>query len=129
MSSTAVKLGSTINQKVIQPTASAINDPGFQQNMSSYMNTITTTVADAGTTGFNLVKDAGSTGLNLATSGVDQAKKWMEEQGLQISPSSQDKDLWNQTTPITPNVSSDATPYTLQIPTKKSNDDGGWDDF
>jgi ADP-ribosylation factor GTPase-activating protein 1 len=121
LSSTAVALGSTLNEKVIQPTTNKINDPEFQQNVSSYMNSITTKVADAGSTGFNMVVDAGNSGLILASTGVDQAKKWMEDQ---VSPTeTTQKDLWSETTPITPSDK----PYNLQVPRKK--DDEGWEDF
>jgi hypothetical protein len=114
-------MGSTLNEKVIQPATIAITDPNFQQNMSSYMNTITTSVVDAG-----------NSGLSIATSGVDKAKKWMNEQGLPISPSERDQELWNQTSPISPNLSAEATPYNLEINSKnesKKDSDGGWDDF
>jgi ADP-ribosylation factor GTPase-activating protein 1 len=123
LSSTAVKLGSTLNEKVIQPTANKINDPEFHQNMSSYVNSFSSKVADAGSTGFKMALDAGNQGFTYASSGVDSAKKWVEGQ---ISPSegTAQKDLWGQTTPITPEQ-----PYNVKVPVKSKDDDGGWEDF
>ena len=119
LSSTAANLGSTLHEKVIQPTTNAINDPEFQQNMNSYMNSLKTTVVDAG-----------QSGLNMASSGVNMATKWMNDQGLSPTELTKD-DIWNQTTPISPEAISDPAPYNLKVSAKKEKQDyeDGWQDF
>ncbi|KAJ3360525.1 hypothetical protein HDU91_004549 [Kappamyces sp. JEL0680] len=63
----AETLGKTVTESVIKPTAAAVRDPDFQQNLSTYVGTIGQKVTEYGSKGIQLASEAASKGIDMAS--------------------------------------------------------------
>jgi hypothetical protein len=71
----AEQLGRTVNDKVIQPTATAIRDPEFNNNISTYVSNFGTKVTEVGSRGLSLATEVTTKGVNFVTEKAEQIKK------------------------------------------------------
>jgi hypothetical protein len=93
----AETIGKTVTETVIKPTTTAIRDPNFNNNMSSYVSQFQQKVTEVGTKGFQVATEVGTKGFAIATEaatkGIDLASNVTKSTFSQVS----------QYTPVSPN--------------------------
>ena len=111
-------LSTKLNETVIKPTTSAIQDPNFTNNVSSYVSGIGQKVSAAGTQGYSY------------------ASKWISETSgmTEGSQRSAYQDRYNGSLPGQEHFSEESQPYALPVPSdpepkKPSPTQEEWQDF
>ncbi|KAJ3166986.1 hypothetical protein HK101_011858 [Irineochytrium annulatum] len=67
-------LGQQVSENVIKPTAAALRDPEFTNNVSSTLSSLQQKAVEGGTKGISFVSNLVQTGLNSGPTRVDQSR-------------------------------------------------------